>query len=154
MSIYVTARELTQPLALPPKESPLLRSRKRIINMKNNHNQTINNNKAKHPKVNRSNIDGCTDEPMLEQNFVTTRSKVRLDCKPDKMNLSLNFTEPFRGLISIGQQPTKVRQREPWCSVRGDGSLNYVLRLPLNKCLTRFDVSLIKVMMVASPILS
>lgn len=153
MSVYVTARELTQPLALPPKESPLLRSRKRISSTKqtNNSAPAHRNSQAKHSRVG----DVCLDEPMLEQNFVTARSKVRLDCKPDKMNLSLNFTEPFRGLISIGQQPTMVgdsRQREPWCSVRGDGSLDYVLRLPLNKCLTRFDVSL--TMMVALPILS
>ena len=66
---------------------------------------------------------------------------VALDCKQDSMRLHLNFTEPFRGVVSVGKStyidPAEARD----CSIRGQGSTKYRLDISHLKCQTAFDVS-------------
>lgn len=57
------------------------------------------------------------------------------------MRLYFNFTEPFRGLVSVGKNiysnPVEARD----CGIRGFGSYQYRLDISHLNCGTKFDVS-------------
>ena len=59
---------------------------------------------------------------------------VNLDCKPESMHLHLNFSEPFRGVISVGKQPftssisaLSLDDNHNQCAIRGSISSSYGL---------------------------
>lgn len=66
---------------------------------------------------------------------------VSLDCRSKSMVLSLNFTEPFRGVVSVGRSSYKTYGQKQECALRGDGSRSYSLQIFHNRCQTRFDVN-------------
>ena len=76
---------------------------------------------------------------------------VTLDCKPNLMRLHLNFTEPFRGVVSVGRSSwdelggeTTAKEAHR-CSIRGQGSRRYRLDLDHRSCRTTFDVRMCSV---------
>lgn len=66
--------------------------------------------------------------------------KVALDCKQDAMRLYLNFTEPFRGVVSVGKSTHLDLTEARECSIRGQGSTKYRLDISHLNCETAFDV--------------
>ncbi|OTF71055.1 hypothetical protein BLA29_014827, partial [Euroglyphus maynei] len=56
------------------------------------------------------------------------------------MLMSMNFSEPFRGVVSVGKSSYVSYERNQECALRGDGRQSYSLQIFHNRCLTRFDV--------------
>ncbi|KAH9388115.1 hypothetical protein TYRP_009323 [Tyrophagus putrescentiae] len=140
-------RELTQPLAVPTAQSPLLQSRRRVVTAEGdggdgNHQTTL----PGAPPSPLPTKDNNCDEDAHHQDFVSDRVKVTLDCKPNLMRLHLNFTEPFRGVVSVGRSSwdelsggeTTAKEAKR-CSIRGQGSRRYRLDLDHRSCRTTFD---------------
>lgn len=67
--------------------------------------------------------------------------KVNLECRPKSMLMSMNFSEPFRGVVSVGKSTFGTYEQNQECALRGDGRRTYSLQIFHNRCLTRFDVS-------------
>lgn len=65
---------------------------------------------------------------------------MNLECRSKSMQLNINFTEPFRGVVSIGKSSYPSYEQSQECALRGDGRRNYSLQIFHNRCLTRFDV--------------
>ena len=57
------------------------------------------------------------------------------------MRLHLNFTESFRGVVSVGKSTYTDPIEAHDCSIRGLGSTKYRLDISHKKCQTVFDVS-------------
>ncbi len=173
-------RELTQPLAVPTAQSPLLQSRRRVVTAEGdsgdgNHQTTLSGTSPSPPTK-----DNNCDDDAHHQDFVNDRVKgqqiflfvcmltlltnsyfpsVTLDCKPNLMRLHLNFTEPFRGVVSVGRSSwdelsggeTAATAKEAHrCSIRGQGSRRYRLDLDHRSCRTTFDVRMCSMLKLIS----
>ncbi|KAG8190573.1 hypothetical protein JTE90_014050 [Oedothorax gibbosus] len=61
------------------------------------------------------------------KDFVSEKTRVSLSCRSADIIVSLNFSEPFRGLVHAGK-------KDGGCSFRGDGKLSYSLNVPHSSC--------------------
>lgn len=96
-------------------------------------------------KVSRQFLFACMLLTLLTNSYFPS---VTLDCKPNLMRLHLNFTEPFRGVVSVGRSSwdelgggeAATAKEAKRCSIRGQGSRRYRLDLDHRSCRTTFDV--------------
>ncbi|XP_027205151.2 uncharacterized protein LOC113798768 [Dermatophagoides pteronyssinus] len=114
------------------RDSPLLRSRKRISDhsIENLRNENIGSSLIMVPMVNIQNNN---------QDLITDRVRMSLECRPKSMLMSMNFSEPFRGVVSVGKSTYNSFEQNQECALRGDGRRLYSLQIFHNRCLTRFD---------------
>ncbi|KAF7496107.1 hypothetical protein SSS_00566 [Sarcoptes scabiei] len=141
------------------EQSPLLRSRKRIFPTSSSLSNHQNHQDSS--QTFRFGRDGIQDpqssfDPIgsfrndmismisseTDPEFNDRVSNISLDCRSKSMVLSLNFTEPFRGVVSVGRSSYKTYGQKQECALRGDGSRSYSLQIFHNRCQTRFDKSL------------
>ncbi|XP_015929265.1 uncharacterized protein [Parasteatoda tepidariorum] len=61
------------------------------------------------------------------KDFISEKTRVSLMCRSSDIQVNLNFSYPFRGLVHAGK-------KDSGCSFRGDGKLSYSLNVPHASC--------------------
>lgn len=72
-----------------------------------------------------------------EREFVSSQARVQMECQREKIQIKVNFSQPFNGILGAGKLETSE------CKLLGNGAKAYTLQVPHNatQCDTHWDSS-------------